>query len=198
MHLLIDIRSRYPTETQQISYARDWVSLWTQRHPDDTITWLAHDQDDLSILPDISVIRIRKRGTWGTQKKIASHTNGPDRIISFSLCRPIDTQIKTLQHINDISEILYPRSFTGWFDRKKREYTYKHLLNTAHRIVVPSLGVGRELAEIFGTSEEKMCVIPYVIGEKSETKDISTLRTYGITPDFFIAEGTPGEEWNPL
>ena len=74
----------------------------------------------------------------------------------------IDPSVKTILHIPDITEFLYPRSIQNWFTRKKREKEYKDILSKSHKIIVPHFDIGRELAEVFQVSEEKIYVIPYL------------------------------------
>lgn len=164
-------------------------------HPDDTITWLLHENEHID---EENIVFVPKRSFWFSKKKLSFHKNWPDRIISFSLCKPIDSSIKTILHISDIADFLYPRTHQNWFEKKRKEYTYKKLLKKAHRIIVPHFDIGRELSEVFGASEEKMNVIPYLAEENKKETDVTILNQYNIQPPYFFTEGTAWEEWNPF
>ena len=195
MHLLIDIRSPHPSDFSAYFYAKIWVKFWTSFHPHDTISWLLYEDQDIS---ETNSFPITRDSSWFQKKKLASHSYGPDRIISFSREKTVDPSIKTILHISDITEFLYPRSIENWFTRKKREKEYKYILKKAHKIIVPHLDIGRELVEVFQVSEEKIYVIPY-LKEKQESKNDSPIRHASFfAGEYFFVEGTSGEEWNPL
>lgn len=195
MHLLIDIRSSHPADFSLYFYAKIWVKYWTISHPHDTISWIFYDDQDIIEQNGISIPR---KTSWLHQKKIASHSHGPDRILSFSREPILDPSIKTILHMYDIAEFLYPQHIENWFSRKKRENGYKKILKKASQIIVPHLDTGREIAEIFQISEEKMNVIPYLMDTHETIHDPSVWNQYGVSPDSFFTEWTPWEEWNPL
>lgn len=195
MHLLIDIRSSHPSDFSAYYYAKIWVNFWISLHPHDTISWLLYEDQDIS---EVNSFPIAKDNPWFSKKKLASHSYGPDRIISFSQEKMIDPSVKTILHIPDITEFLYPRSIQNWFTRKKREKEYKDILSKSHKIIVPHFDIGRELAEVFQVSEEKIYVIPYLTDTQQRKNDHSIRSLYSLTGEYFFTEGTPGEEWNPL
>lgn len=195
MHLLIDIRSSHPSDFSAYFYAKIWVNFWISLHPHDTISWLLYEDQDIS---EVNSFPIARDNPWFSKKKLASHSYGPDRIISFSQEKMIDPSVKTILHIPDITEFLYPRSIQNWFTRKKREKEYKDILSKSHKIIVPHFDIGRELAEVFQVSEEKIYVIPYLTDTQQRKNDHSIRSLYSLTGEYFFTEGTPGEEWNPL
>lgn len=193
MHLLVDIRTSNPADTLTQDYAVAWVELWKVYHPDDTITYLTYPWVSL----DGNIISVPRWWDIFGKKKLAHHKNGPDRIISFSKLKPIDADIPTLTHIFDNADILYPRNELNYFERKKKEVAYKTLLRKSGHIIVPHLEIGMELVEMFWIPEKKISVIPYFIPKK-EYSSFTLLHPYGITPMYWIAEGSAGDEWNPF
>ncbi len=195
MHLLIDIRSSSWSYNSSLSYAQSWVKFWKRFHPDDIISWLLYEDEHID---EENIVFIPRNSFWRSKKKLSFHQNGPDRILSFSLCEMIDHSPKTILHISDISDFLYPRVNLNWFEKKKKEYNYKKILRKAHKIIVPHFDIGRELSEVFGASEEKMNVIPYLTEEIKKETDIAIFNQYNLHPPYFFTEWTAGEEWNPL
>lgn len=194
MHLLIDVRTSYPTDIAHIPYAESWALLWKKFHPDDTITWLGYEWDPILE----GWIHIPRKWRLFQKKQLANHEYGPDRIVSFSRCLPIDKKVPTIQHISDIADLLYPRSNLGYIERKRKEYMYKSLLKSVKSIIVPNISTWLEISELFQVSEDKMAVIPYIVKNDTDPNDSTIVHRYNIQSKYFIAEWTPGNEWNPV
>lgn len=194
MHLLLDIRSSGATDRAHVRYALLWADFWSALHPQDTLTFLCYEGDHVE---RENVITLSRKWSLFGPKKLANHAHGPDRILQFSSLPPIDPSIPTVTHIFDAADFLYPRETLGYFSRKREENIYKKILSDSEQIIVPHTNIGMELIELFGAKEEKMNVIPYFIPPFYSTKK-SVLSQYTITSDYWITEGTPGSEWNPI
>ena len=194
MHILVDIRTQGPSTLVRFDYGIAWARLWRDYHPNDTITFLATEG---AIIEGELVIHVSKQPSVFSQKKIAHHKHGPDRIISFSDLESIDRSIPTITHIFDSASLLYPRGDMGIIERKLLERQYQHLLRDSHHLIVPHLEIGMELVEIFSIPEKKISVIPYFIPERHHSP-FSRLYPYNITLGYWIVEGTAWDEWNPF
>ena len=194
MHLLIDIRSSGATDRAHIRYALLWADYWKQIHPQDTITFLCYEGDHIH---RDNVITISRKWSLFGNKNLSNHSHGPDRILQFSSLPPIDPSIPTVSHIFDAADFLYPREALGYFSRKREANTYKKIIADSREIIVPHTNTGMELIELFDANEEKMNVIPFFIPPYESGKK-SVLAQYTINPGYWITEGTPGSEWNPI
>ncbi len=193
MHIIIDVRTSSPDDTSHISYAMLWKDHWHLMHPNDRITFLAYEGD---VVMHDDVIRLMR--SWYTRKSLASHTHGPDRMISFSDLPPIDTSIPLITHVFDLASLLYPRTTLSFWEKQIREYRQKKLLRSSRVIIVPHMSVWFELAESFNIKEGKMAVIPYLLAEKQKNTLETSILSLGIYGEYFIAPWSPGNEWNPL
>ncbi len=194
MHILVDIRTKGPVDLVRFEYGVAWARLWRVYHPHDMITFLVTNG---TLLDGEKVISVSPKQGIFTKRKVSHHQHGPDRILSFSDLDPIDTSIPTISHIFDNADILYPRGERGLIGRKLFERHYQRLLKGSHHLIVPHIEIGIELVEVFGISEKKISVIPYLVPERSHSP-FSDLHPYNITLGYWIVEGTPGDEWNPF
>ena len=196
MHLLIDVRTSSPTDIPNLYYGEMWADIWKTHHPHDRLTFLAYTGDPVDEKYECLFI---DRNWWVLEKKkIASHEYGPDRVISFSRLPSIDKSIPLILHIHDLTSHLYPDLSVHIMKRKYGEYTYKKLLKSARHIIIPHIDIGRELWEIYGIDESRMSVIPYLSPEDRVSQREKSILPHGISGNYYITEGTPGEEWNPI
>lgn len=194
MHLLIDVRTSSLSDIPTLYYAELWADMWIEYHPDDRVTFLAYEWDPIW---DYECIYLsRKWSLW--PKWLAAHEYGPDRIISFSKMPPIDRSIPTILHVFELSGRLYPHHSTSYWRGKKQDIQYKNLLRSAQHIIIPDHSVGSDLGELYGIDEAKMSVIPYLSPTDHARYSQMTLLPYGISWEYYLTEGTPHEEWNPI
>lgn len=193
MHIIVDVRTSSPDDMSRISYALLWKEHWLCMHPNDRITFLAHEWDAVD---HDDVIRLFR--SWYTRRSLASHTHGPDRMISFSELPPIDTSIPLISHVFDLAPRLYPRESLSFWQKRIMEYRQKRLLRNSRVIIVPHVSIGLELSENLHIDEDVMMVIPYLsIQKHSESSRENSAFPYGVYGEYFIAPWSPGNEWNP-
>lgn len=195
MHLLIDIRQSSLSDIPSIHYGIEWARIWKRIHIHDRITFLTNTGNEILGEECISI----SSGYHLFQKKISNHGYGPDRIISFSSLPPIDTSIPIILHVSDLRKKHYEEGKWGVWVRLTQERSLKKLYSTARHIIVPWKEIGRELEELYTIPESSIVLLPYVMKERESLSTVKKVAlTHGISDEYFITEGTPTNEWQPL
>lgn len=192
MHLIVDIRE-HPLHRPIITrYAYDWVELWKQAHPGDTVSYLIFDGQPCP--KNAKNISIPRRSWWQNKLPLGTtHTRDIFRCISFSRYPPYDTRVKTLTYICENLDLLYPRSVSS-VEKKIYKYSQKHLTKKSQHLLVPSLSVGQELVEALHVDESKIDILPYIGLTPRLPPDPHILRNLGINAPYWIYDSTYGSE----
>lgn len=189
MHLIIDIRQKI-SDPMITRYALAWTQSWCDRHPWDTVTYLALDGQDTP--NNISTLRIPQQQSWRTKKSIATKgTREIFRCVNFSRFAPYDPQINTISHIYDALDFLYPKDENIWQQYRKTQIQ-KSLIRTSKHIIVPHDTIANELVETLQTHESKYVTIPYI--SISPEKNTPFLQELGINTPYWIYDGQYGSE----
>ncbi len=197
MHLLIDVRTSCLSDLPNLYYAETWADIWLSYHKNDKITFLAFEGDPVRKHECIFISR-----KWSLfQKKLAAHNYWPDRIISFSSLPPIDISTPTILHVSDLRMKHYEQWSMNILTQKILERSMKKLYSSAKHIIVPWKEIGSELEELYAINESHIAVLPYLT-KNIEKESFSSIKkvalTHGISDEYFITEGTPTDEWQPI
>lgn len=195
MHLLIDIRRSNSDDPHMIHYASCWVDLWRARHSGDMITYLIHDGQGA---PDNAPSLIIPQERWWKKKKPIALPNIREtfRVLSFSKLPPYDHALRTITHITDHLDILYPPPDESYLERRDQIRRSRDQVRYSDHIITHSLQVGEESVELLGARESMINVIPYLHLPtiESSLRDPRIIDTLGIHPPYWIHDGGYGGE----
>ena len=192
MHLIIDIRSPSPVDSVITRYARNWVNLWKERHPGDSITYIHFEHQDC---PDNGKSVIVK-SAWHHKKKSIAPYHGGDifRCVSFSPYRQYDPKIMTIWHIFHHVHALYPKNEPTWIQSLFKKFV-QDTISKYCTIIVPSLNIWQETVDILHVPEDSIEIIPYYSITKEESSR-AILNQLSISGPYWLYDGTYGSEAN--
>ena len=162
MHIFIDIRSWENPDPIMFWYAKQWGKMWKKYHPHDALTYLVSTSEMVNLWDSFFLIPSFRLFSRKIQLRQKNTGNMIFRMVNFSRFPPYDPTIPTISHITDNAPVLYDFYSLPFLKRKQQEWKTQAILKNSHSIIVPDISIWHELVELFGFSEERISVLPFL------------------------------------
>jgi len=142
---------------------------------------------------------VAKNDSWfSPRRRLTLSSKEIFRSINFSRYAPYDPKVPTTTHIFDLGRWFYDNEVNAnILKRKEREYMIKKMLSSSAHIVVPSFSTGSELVELWGVSEAKIDILPFLEMDPIEA-DERIFSRFHIDQPYFVHDSSYGNESNIL
>ncbi len=157
MYIFIDARTGMHENPHILWYAKFWWKLWQEFHQNDELVYLVSHHTDMEnesyiVLPPDTLFanKIPLR-----QKQIG---NMLFRTMSFSPLPLYDTSMPAISHIWWLGNFLYNLPYRFW-GKTRENFFFRRKLSRSTQILVPHIGVGRDIADMFHISEKKIGIM---------------------------------------